>query len=254
MKIGEIGKNSKGTEMKIVSARNSCDIDVQFLDDYGYIYKHNIYTNFKKGNIKNPYDKTISNVGYFGVGEYESLGRKHAKEYDAWRLMIRRCYNEGSDKRYPAYYDKCTVCEEWHNYQVFARWYEENVYIVNERLHIDKDILNPNSHEYSPENCLLVPQRINMLFLNKPNKRGLPNGIRADKHGFSARYNHIELGNFSTLEEAYSKYAKEKEKKIKEISEEYKSIIPTKLYEALMNYKVLLENDKNYIKSNIYKT
>lgn len=248
MKIGEIGRNSKGTKMKIISARNSCDIDVQFLDSYGYIYEHNIYTNFKKGNIKNPYDKTIANIGYFGVGKYESLGRRHAKEYDAWRLMIRRCYSEGSDKRYPAYYDKCTVCEEWHNYQVFAKWFDENYYTIGEgRMHIDKDILIQGNTVYSPDMCLIVPQRINMLFVFHPNKTGLPSGIGKSKNGYTASYNTKHLGTFRTIEEAYSVYANQKENEIKKIANEYKNVIPTKLYTALMDYRVLLKNDKNYI-------
>ena len=65
----------------------------------------------------------------------------------------------------------------WHNYQNFAQWFNENRYDVEGRLHIDKDILYPGNKIYCPDTCLLVPQRINMLFLNKPNKRGLPNGI-----------------------------------------------------------------------------
>ena len=62
-------------------------------------------------------------------------------------------------------------------FQNFAKWFDDNKYEVDGRLHIDKDILYPNCKIYSPETCLLIPQRINMLFLNKPNKRGLPNGI-----------------------------------------------------------------------------
>ncbi len=118
---------------------------------------------------------------------------------------------------------------------------------MNERLHIDKDILFPNSYVYSPETCLLVPQRINMLFLNKPNKRGLPNGIRECKNGYSAKYNNKELGTYETVEEAFIIYALEKEKTIKRIANEYKDIIPIKVYDALYAYKVQITNDKNYV-------
>ena len=31
------------------------------------------------------------------------------------------------------------------------------------------------------------------------------------------------------------------------VAEEYKDIIPLEVYEALLNYRVLLENDKNYV-------
>ena len=89
--------------------------------------------------------------------------------------MINRCYH--SKDRFSAYYGTCTVCEEWLNFQVFADWYETHEYPVNERLHLDKDILFAGNKEYAPKKCMLVPQRLNMMFMNKPNKRGLPNGI-----------------------------------------------------------------------------
>ena len=37
-----------------------------------------------------------------------------------------------------------------------------------------------------------------------------------------------------------------KENKIKEVADEYKEIIPSDVYDTLVNYKVLIENDKNY--------
>ena len=63
---------------------------------------------------------------------------------------------------------------------------------------------------------------------------------------YLAKYNEKELGNYPTLEEAYSVYANAKENKIKEIADEYKEIIPSDVYDTLVNYKVLIENDKNY--------
>lgn len=36
-RLGEVRKNNKGTEMKIITYRKADDIDVQFLDKYGYI-------------------------------------------------------------------------------------------------------------------------------------------------------------------------------------------------------------------------
>ena len=95
---------------------------------------------------------------------------------------------------------------------------------------------------------MLVPQRINLLFMNKPNNRGLPNGIEKHRSGYLARYGDEEIGIYPTLTEAYSIYAMAKEKKIKEVADEYKEIIPSEVYDALVNYKVLIENDKNYIK------
>ena len=43
--------------MRIIRYGSISDIDVQFMDEYGYIVHNATYTNFKNGQIKNPYDK-----------------------------------------------------------------------------------------------------------------------------------------------------------------------------------------------------
>ncbi len=60
------------------------------------------------------------------------------------------------------------------------------------------------------------------------------------------KYNQKELGTYKTILEAYSVYADEKEKAIKKIADEYKDVIPEKVYKALYDYKVDIRNDKNY--------
>lgn len=231
--------------MKIIRYGNHEDIDIEFLDDFHYVKKNQAYANFKTGSVKNPYDKSLFGNGFLGDGEYVS--RKNDKledAYEMWSGVMARCYCYPD--RFPAYCGKYIVCDEWHNYQNFAEWYEENKYPVNERLHIDKDILYPNCHIYSPETCILTPQRINMLFSNKPNSRSLPNGIFKIKSGYRAEYQGIKIGRYSTLDEAYDAYSTAKENNIKEVADEYKNIIPKKLYDALYAYKVDINNDKNY--------
>lgn len=140
-----------------------------------------------------------------------------------------------------------TVCNEWHNFQIFGDWYEVNKYEINERLHVEKDILIPGNKVYSPDTCLLVPQRINELFAYKPKDNGLPVGIRkTNNEKYGARHCGCNLGTFDTLEEAYKKYAEKKEEVIKQIAEQYKGIIPKELYSVLLRYKVDIKNDRNY--------
>ena len=134
--------------------------------------KNQVYANVKAGGGKNPYDKYLFNIGFLGDGEYVS--RKNDKledAYEMWSGVMARCYCYPD--RYPAYFGKCIVCDEWHNYQNFAKWFEENRYEVNERLHIDKDILFPKTNIYSPEKCLLVPKTIIWFFLINKKKKGL---------------------------------------------------------------------------------
>lgn len=239
-RLGEINKNKFGTEMKIITYRKSDDIDIQFLDEHGYVYEHQTYSNFKTGQIKNPYDRNICGIGYMGVGKYHCKYSNgiHTMEYQNWIAMIRRCYDERRKKTYSSYYGTCEVCFEWHNFQVFGTWYEQNFYQVgNERMHIDKDILYPGNKIYSPDTCILVPQRINMLFMHKRNKYDLPNGIKPRAKGkFEAQYNHENLGIFDTVEEAAIAHDKKKKEVIIEIANEYKNQIPDKVYQALINW------------------
>lgn len=235
--------------MKIVGYRNTNDIDVEFLDDFHCVKKHNTYNNFKRGQIKNPYDKWVYGVGAIGDGKFKvktETNGNYTPEYTAWVNMLKRCYYQKENAKNDAYLDRCTVCDEWLNFQNFALWFENHKYNVNERLHVDKDIQNPCNTVYSSKTCFLTPQKINMLFMNKPNKRGLPNGIKKYKNGYLARYNEDELGVYNTLEEAYRVYSKAKKDEIVKVANEYKDIIPNELYEALLNYEFLITNDRNY--------
>ncbi len=238
--------------MKIVAYRNSDNIDVEFQDDFHYIKRQQTYSNFKMGCIKNPYDRTVFGVGYLGAGKHKMRypdTKTNTKVYMSWKNMLDRCYGVQNKKLHPAYFDISEVCDEWLNFQNFADWYEEKEYKVEGRLHLDKDILCPRNKIYAPDKCILVPQRINMLFMNKPNNRGLSNGIRRCVHGYSTKYNNKELGVYATLEEAYSVYIQRKKEEITKVANEYKSIIPDDVYDAVVSYEFRIENDKNYRKA-----
>lgn len=233
--------------MKIARYGAYDDIDVEFLDDFHFI-KTTTYSNFIRGQVKNPYDRDLFGIGYIGVGKWKvKHNDKWSRVYLCWRHMIERCYHKKSSKQYPAYYGICTVCDEWLCYQNFAEWYENNKYEVKGRLHLDKDILYPGNKIYEPNKCLLVPQRINMLFVNKPNQRNLPNGIDKLNKGYSARYSGKDLGSFDTIEKAYKAYSQKKKEEIVRIADEYKSIIPQKVYDALLRYEFDIHNDRNYL-------
>ena len=85
-----------------------------------------------------------------------------------------------------------------------------------------------------------------MLFMNKSNSKGLPNGVSKSKEGYLAKYKGKKLGVYSTIEDAYKAYAKEKKKNVVEVANEFKGKIPTKVYDALMGYEFKIENDKNF--------
>ena len=247
-RTGEIGYNNDGERMVIIRYGGALDIDIQFED--GTIIKNRQYVNFKKGNIKNPMTPIIHGVGFIGVGDYKTCDEngKLTKCHNIWVNMLTRCYSSKYHEKYPTY-ENCKVCEEWHNFQVFAKWQNENYYEVgNERMELDKDILNKGNKVYSPNTCIFVPHSINVLFTKCDKARGkYPIGVYKKGNKFRAKLSksngkQIYLGYFNTPEEAFQAYKQAKEDYIKEVANEYKLLIPQKLYDALMNYEVNIDD------------
>jgi len=89
-------------------------------------------------------------------------GKRHWIKYDVkhplyiiWISMKMRCYNP-NEKAYKDYGARgVTICQEWlSDFQDFFDWAIANGW--EKGKFIDKDIKNPNSKEYSPENCSIV--------------------------------------------------------------------------------------------------
>lgn len=187
----------------------------------------------------------IFGVGYNSKGKYRAYENgKRTKCYDAWHNMMRRCYSPKFHEKQPTYIG-CEVVEKWHDYQVFAEWYHNNYYEVgNEVMCLDKDILVKGNKIYSPDDCVFAPNNINMLFVKRQRQRGdLPIGVHECKNGYIAQCadgsgKQIPLGTFDTPHEAFLMYKLNKELLIQGVANEYKNRIPTKLYNALMEYEV----------------
>lgn len=248
-RVGEVSFNTNGSKMIIINYRKAIDIDVLF-EDSGYIAKNKRYSTFKTGEIKNPFDRSVYGIGFLGEGKYTpTIGNKITEQYRAWRDMLNRCYSESRLKKFPSYRG-CIVCDEWHNFQNFAKWYHENFYEVDgEVMCLDKDILIKNNKVYSPETCVFVPNCINTLFIGSNATRGeCFKGVTWHKRDkvYQARCNNrgelVHIGSYITQEEAFKKYKEYKENLIKEIANEYKYKIPRRLYEAMYNYKVEKED------------
>ena len=150
--------------------------------------------------------------------------------------MLQRCYDNKTQEKYPTY-KGCQVCEEWHNFQNFAKWFEENYYEVEgENIDIDKDILCKGNKIYSPQTCVLSPHKINSLFVNRKNDRGnYPIGVCKGKNKIKKS---CYLSRYNTSEEAFQSYKQAKENYIKQVADEYKDKIPEILYKAMYKYKV----------------
>lgn len=243
--------NNQGCLMKIVEDNSYSNIVVEFQDKYKARVKTQ-YCNFSKGSVKNPYHPVIYGVGIAG-NKYKTVDEnsKSIKEYTIWYHILQRCFDKKYIKRHPAY-QNVTVCKEWlyfpnfyewlHNQSNFNKWYKGS------RWAVDKDILNKGNKTYSPENCCIIPQNVNCLFLKREAERGqYPIGVYYNGDGFVARCRNplidkvVELGCYSTPEKAfYLGYKPYKENIIKQVAQiEYDAGNITKqCYDAMMNYKV----------------
>ena len=251
-RIGEIRTMNCGEEAEIIEYKSCMNITVKFLRT-GEIVKCR-YIDFKRGLIKSHFTPTVYGVGIVGL-ETTKVNGKAINSYNTWQGILERCYNEKLQSKYPTY-KGCEVCDEWKYYSNFKKWYEENYYeIEGQRTALDKDILVKNNKIYSPESCVFVPERINSLFVkNNANRGSLPIGVNWKESNKKYRaycnmfdienkeYKLKHLGYFNTPKEAFKVYKKAKEENIKLVAEYYKDCIPNKLYEAMFNYKVEIDD------------
>jgi hypothetical protein len=197
-------------------------------------------------------NKLVCGVGIYNKGKYPgSENGKKTKAYATWADMLRRCYDLKYKEKVPTYIE-CSVHEEWIYFQKFAEWYFANYYEIPLLgiTQLDKDILTKGNKIYSPEMSVLVPRTINNLFTKSNAKRGkYPIGVYYHKTAkkYRAMINYGDgrshhLGSFDTPKEAFNAYRIAKEAFIKKTAETYKSMIPSKLYEAMLRYEVSIDD------------
>lgn len=240
--LGLIKENNHGSKMKVVEYNGAFDIIIEFQDEYK-VKRKITSSQLKKGTVINPYDKTLHGVGYLGEGKYDCKERHEI--YEEWEGMLKRCYDPYALNKFPTYID-CYVCDEWHCFQNFAKWYDENYYeIEGERMCLDKDILIKGNKTYSSETCVFVPEKINLLFSNTRAVRGEnPMGVCFHKASgkFQAYCNHynkkIHLGLYKNARSAWLMYKINKELVIQSTADEYKNLIPEKLYKAMYKWEI----------------
>ncbi len=237
-RLGETYINNSLQSLTIVEYFSRRNCTVEFED--GTIVKNINFSNIKTGGIINPNFPYLYGIGYKGIGTHKKLINKlYTKQGVVWNSIFTRCYNEKFQKKHNSYIG-CSVCEEWHNFQVFAKWHEENYNPeIMEGWHLDKDILFKGNKIYSPKTCVFVPQEINNLFTNRKKGRGkYLIGVSKLGNRFTSNANGTFLGYFSTEEEAFLKYKEIKEKDIKISADKWKDKITEECYQAMYSYQV----------------
>jgi len=207
--IGEEFITNGGYTCKIIDGGSKPRYVTILIDSYITEARYDVV---KYGEVKNPYHKSVQGVGFLGEGKFKvSVKGKHTEAYKTWAGMLKRCYNEKSFLKHPTYKD-VTVCEEWHNYQNFAEWFEKN-YIKN--WEIDKDILSLGDKTYSPDVCIFLPKALNSFLASRhsSNMSGFT-GVYQNKTyaTWTAQINienkQVYLGSFTNKEDAIKAYSK----------------------------------------------
>lgn len=246
-RVGEKHLNNNGLWMTITACRKGRRCDIIFSD--GVIVEDIRYDHIKDGNVNNPYVPSVYGIGYLGVGRHlASIGGKATKTYDNWRGMLQRCYSEEYLIKKPSYVG-CNVDKEWHNFQSFAQWYEDNYKShMDSSWDLDKDILQKGNKIYSSKTCTFVPKKINSLFVKNNILRGkYPIGVTMTKTKAGIERFHATIhengrnrsvGTYDTPEEAFYAYKNIKEQHIKEVADKWRGQITEPCYKAMYAYEV----------------
>lgn len=195
------------------------------------------------GSVVDQYYPSMRGVGYHGeaASTIDENG-KQLKEYIYWYCMLDRCYG---NKELEAYKD-CIVSEEFHDFSYFQKWFHNQVGRYGKDSHLDKDILSDGCKIYAEDTCVLVPSEVNMFFAKTGAKRGkYPIGVSwcekaklfvsSYRNGGDCKtsYHKDELS-------AFLAYKKAKENRAKELANKWYGQIDDRVYDKLMNYKVLI--------------
>lgn len=236
--LGKVVQTKFG-KFEVIEKLQGCWYKIRFEDGYE---KNATDKSIRYGNIKNPFHPHVKGVGYFGIGEFICRrGNNYTPEYEVWSGMLKRCYSSGCRETNPTYVD-CTVTEEWHNFQNFAKWYTSQKH-YGKGYHLDKDLIELGNRVYCPEKCSLIPVEVNSLFTGtSTNKRGVH--WDNSKQKFVAQCHKGELtgkgnpkqsylGSYNTEQAAREAYYKAKKEHMESIIVKYQLDLDSKVIDNL---------------------
>lgn len=154
MKPGTIFKNNSGQEFEIENYINWSKVFVYF-PETGYRGSFQA-THIRAGRVSDKLHPSICGVGFIGVGSEKSKSKgRNTEAYDRWANMIKRCYSKKFQSKNPAY-KGCSVREDWHNFQNFAKWFYDNYPNDGLDYHLDKDSIVKGNKVYSEDTCVFL--------------------------------------------------------------------------------------------------
>jgi hypothetical protein len=200
--------------------------------------------NVRNGLVRDNFARTVYGVGYFGDGNFRARHPNNGpctKEYGTWSSMLFRCYSKDRDASTLRNYGDCTVCDEWHNFQNFAKWCQTQPEMLYPDSSLDKDIRVKGNRVYSPETCCFVPQYINTAITgikhqNSTGKAGVWKYKESYVSEITVFSTKAALGSFDNKEDAEYMYRQVKQTYIRALAEVFKSRISTEVYEKLKGW------------------
>lgn len=176
----------------------------------------------RRGQVRDPYLPSVCDVGFIGVGPYNSSNSP--KLYQLWLSMLQRCYYIDNMS-----YVDAKVSKRWHNFQTFCDDIKQMSNWNTPGFELDKDLKIIGNKTYGRKGCSFVPREINMFYTgSKRIKNDLPTGVRYNPNN-SNLYRAIicidgkqkDLGGYTSVEEASERYRKEKIKLAKRLIKTY---------------------------------
>lgn len=190
--------------------------------------------------------RKIYSVGYNtvirGVKGYAAKDEKGVfREYDHWRRMLQRSYDPKWKALHPTY-GECSVATDWWNYQDFAEWFHSVEYRTD-RSDLDKDLLYFGNKEYGSETCVFIPENINKGIVI----RGAVSNWHSRDEYYQTSCNGVYIGRSANPLEYAEAWLDIKHSHIRKLAYTYKDILDPRAYDALLQFKVGVVDEKGTV-------
>lgn len=243
--VGKVFENSKGEKYEVLEELSTARFKVKFINS-GYeteINKINIEIGSIKdrltiNKIKRSYGFDLSQNKYDPdtgktVKKLATL-RGLTKEYAIWSNMVGRC-NRGYAKLH----------EDFYTFDSWLRWAKNQKGFMckddkGNLYQLDSDLFSSGVKTYSPETCVFLPKELNCLCKPKVGRTKLPRGVskfgskdKPYRVSISLNKVTVNLGNYSTLEEAASVSKQARINRVNVLEEKYKCFVDSVVFDAL---------------------
>ena len=232
MNVGDVISTNSGA-CRVTKYETRLRVTVTFIDT-GYT-KTTSTQALRRGSVKDPYFPSIRGVACLGEGKFRaSIHSRLTPEYKLYLSVTTRCYDTEFQQKNPTY-RKCRLCEDWLNFQTFARDVSQMKNFGRRGFDLDKDLRILGNKEYGPSACSFIPHCINTVLL----RREAEGVYLQDGGGFLTKlrmYNeNVYLGTFKSKRKAMSIYREAKSEYVIELANTHRKELHPEVYNNLVN-------------------